>query len=248
MCATYGNDDIDIVVGSKLLQDLIGKGLTHGQTALVDRDAVHDGIGTREVDVLKDTGGEAGIGNQLASGHVSVLVDNDGLTGLEILKVGEAATIANNTLRGKHVVRALGGLTLGKANGTNTIRVTETDDSKSYISSPDNVLLALVQLHAKLLSSACSLLFCLTSNHGNTSVTAVADIKDTLDGGEDILLVDTELASLLQVVGKDVKEKLRIGISVAVAMSILIQELAQLIGVDKISVLLNVNPEREERR
>jgi len=76
----------------------------------------------------------------------------------------------------------------------------------------------------------------------------VADIKDTLDGGEDILLVDTELASLLQVVGKDVKEKLRIGISVAVAMSILIQELAQLIGVDKISVLLNVNPGREERR
>lgn len=76
----------------------------------------------------------------------------------------------------------------------------------------------------------------------------MADIKDTLDGGEDILLVDTELASLLQVVGKDVKEKLRIGISVAVAMSILIQELAQLIGVDKISVLLNVNPGREERR
>ena len=88
----------------------------------------------------------------------------------------------------------------------------------------------------------------LTGNHGNASVTTVADIKDTLDGGEDILLVDTELASLLQVVGKDVKEKLRIGISVAVAMSILIQELAQLIGVDKISVLLNVNPGREERR
>lgn len=34
----------------------------------------------------------------------------------------------------------------------------------------------------------------------------MADIIDALDGSEDILLVDTGLASLVQVVGKDVEE------------------------------------------
>lgn len=65
----------------------------------------------------------------------------------------------------------------------------------------------------------------------------MADIKDTLDGSEDILLVDTRLASLVQVVGKDVEKQLRVGISVDVAMGILVQELTKLCGVDQVSVL-----------
>ena len=79
----------------------------------------------------------------------------------------------------------------------------------------------------------------LTSNHGNASITTMADIIDTLDGGKDIFLVDTELASLLQVVGKDVEKELRIRICVDMAMSILIQEHAQFVSIDQVSVLFS---------
>lgn len=65
----------------------------------------------------------------------------------------------------------------------------------------------------------------------------MADIIDALDGSEDILLVDTGLASLVQVVGKDVEEQLRVGIGVDVTMGILVQELTEFFGVDQVSVL-----------
>jgi len=68
----------------------------------------------------------------------------------------------------------------------------------------------------------------------------MADIIDALDGSEDILLVDTGLASLVQVVGKDIEEQLRVGIGVDVTMGILVQELTEFFGVDQVSVLKKI--------
>jgi len=106
--ATYRNNDIDIHVGSQLLGDLVSESFTHSQTALVNRDSINDRVGTRKVNVLEDAGREAGRGDKLAASNGQVLVDNHSLTGLEILEISKAATIADNTLGSKHVVGSLG--------------------------------------------------------------------------------------------------------------------------------------------
>jgi hypothetical protein len=80
----------------------------------------------------------------------------------------------------------------------------------------------------------------LTSNHSNTGISSMADVVDTLDGSENILLVDTDLASLLQVVGKDVEQQLRVRVGVDMAMGILIHERTELVSIDQVSVLRGV--------
>ncbi len=65
----------------------------------------------------------------------------------------------------------------------------------------------------------------------------MTDIKNTLDGSKDVLLVNAELASLLQIVCKDIEKQLRVRVSVNVAMGILVQKCAQLIGIDQVAVL-----------
>lgn len=129
--ATYGDNDINIHVGSQLLGDLVSEGFSHSQTALVNRDAINDRIGTRKVNVLENARREAGLGNKLAAGNGQVLVDNHSLTRLEILEISKAATITDNTLGSKHVVGSLGRLALGESNGANTMGITETNDTES---------------------------------------------------------------------------------------------------------------------
>lgn len=65
----------------------------------------------------------------------------------------------------------------------------------------------------------------------------MADVVDALDRSKDILLINTDLASLLQVVSKDVEQQLRVRIGVDVAMGILIHESAELVSIDQVSVL-----------
>jgi len=57
------------------------------------------------------------------------------------------------------------------------------------------------------------------------------------NGGEDVLLVDSHLAGLLEVVGEDVEKELRIGIGVDVSVSVRVEEVAKLFDVGEVSVL-----------
>lgn len=77
-----------------------------------------------------------------------------------------------------------------------------------------------------------------TSEHGDTCVRALALLHKAADRGEDILLVDTELARLLQVVGKDVQQELRVGGRVDVPMSGGIHGLEQRLSVNKVPILI----------
>lgn len=74
-------------------------------------------------------------------------------------------------------------------------------------------------------------------NHGYTGVATDTGFVKITDGGEDVFLIDTELASLLKIVSEDVEKKLRVGISVDMSMSVDVKELSQGGGVDNVTVL-----------
>lgn len=75
------------------------------------------------------------------------------------------------------------------------------------------------------------------SNHGRASVGARTLSHEVSDGGEDVLLVDSDLARLLKVVGEDVEEQLRVRVGVDVSVGFGIKEGPQLLGVGKVTVL-----------
>ena len=68
--------------------------------------------------------------------------------------------------------------------------------------------------------------------HRCDSVSALALLHEGGDGGEDVFFIDTEFARLLEVVGKDVEEKLRVGGSVDVTVGGLVHELEKFFCVD----------------
>ena len=77
----------------------------------------------------------------------------------------------------------------------------------------------------------------LTSEHSNTGVSSGAASVDILKGRKHILLVHTKLAGLLKSTGKDVEKHLTVGIGVDVAVGFVVEVVAQIMGVDKVSVL-----------
>lgn len=181
---TYGNDDVNVVLAVKGLDDLLGKGLTHGETGLVYGNTVDDAVLAGKVDVLKDTGSDGLGGGQLAARHL-LAGDNDSLaynressakklecfgwnvmvlTRVDVLIVREAQSIESDALRSKHViVAAVRRRTATEHQRTDTVRVAETNNAK-------------------------------TSNHGHTRVRTTTLLVEVLDGGEDILLVHTKVA------------------------------------------------------
>ena len=68
--------------------------------------------------------------------------------------------------------------------------------------------------------------------HRCDSVSALALLHEGSDGGEDVFFVNTEFARLLEVVGKDVEEKLRVGGGVDVTVGGLVHELEKFFCVD----------------
>lgn len=71
-----------------------------------------------------------------------------------------------------------------------------------------------------------------TSEHRDTGVGTFALLHEASDRGEDIFLVDTELARLLQVVGEDVEKEFRVGGGVDVSVSGGVHEMQKFGGVD----------------
>jgi len=76
-----------------------------------------------------------------------------------------------------------------------------------------------------------------TREHSNTSVPSLRTGVHILQGSEDILLVDTELASLLESAGEHVEERLTVRVGVYVAMGLVVEVAAELLGIDQVSVL-----------
>lgn len=73
--------------------------------------------------------------------------------------------------------------------------------------------------------------------HGNTGVSSLSTLVDILQGGENILLVDTELSGLLESGGEDVQENLRVGGGVDVTVGLVVKVATELVGVDQVTVL-----------
>lgn len=57
------------------------------------------------------------------------------------------------------------------------------------------------------------------------------------DGAEDVVLVDAELAGLLEGVGEEVQEELRVGRGVDVAVTVVVEVVPQVVGVGQVAVL-----------
>lgn len=84
--------------------------------------------------------------------------------------------------------------------------------------------------------------------HRDTRIRALALFHKIADGGEDIFFVDTELARLLEIVGKDVEQQLGVRGRVDVPVGRLVHELEQLVGVDEITILCCQVSNGEARR
>ncbi|KAI3488256.1 hypothetical protein L1887_47795 [Cichorium endivia] len=218
----HGDHDVDRL--ARLLQlaaHLVGELVAHGHARAVDRDAVHDAVGAGKVDVLEDVGREGvGVGRvggrrEDATRH-GVLGDDDRLAGLDVLKVLKAKRVADDRLGGEAVVLAValeGQLAVG--GGRRARAHAERTDAVGVAEGDDAE----------------------TSKHGDAGVAALALLHEVANGGEDVLLVDAELARLLQVVGKDVEEHLRVRIGVDVTVGVGIEEATQLVGVDEVAVV-----------
>lgn len=77
----------------------------------------------------------------------------------------------------------------------------------------------------------------MTSNHPSASVGSRGGLHDLAHSAEDVIGVDAELARLLESVGEEVKEELRVGGGVDVTMSIVVEVVTEVLGVGEVSVL-----------
>ena len=73
--------------------------------------------------------------------------------------------------------------------------------------------------------------------HCDTGISTLALLHEIANGSEDILLVDTELAGLLELVGEDVKEELGVRGGVDVSVRFGVHEAEQARRVDHVSIL-----------
>ena len=75
------------------------------------------------------------------------------------------------------------------------------------------------------------------SKHSSTSPSSRASLVHASQSEKNILLSDTELSSLVQLIGEDVEHELRVTVSVDVAVGIVIEEAGELLGIDQIAVV-----------
>lgn len=133
--------------------------------------------------------------------------NDDGFTTLDVLPIVETQSLSNNVLTSDQIVKTASD-TFPGGNAHRSDTVGVSKDHKTK-----------------------------TSNHGHTRVGTDTGFGKITDGSEDVFLIDTELSSLLKVVGKNVKKKLRVRIGVDMPVSVDIKELSQSGGVDHVAVL-----------
>jgi hypothetical protein len=211
--ARFGDGDNDVYFADALLAehlaDLVGQPGAHVLAAGVDRDAVHDSVGPREVDVLKNIGSITLGWDYLVELRCAALLDEDGLTGKDVPEVAEAQLAEGDALRGEHVVNAAldgGRRAAAHDEGTDTVRITEGQDTK-------------------------------TGQHSSYSPTSLAALVGLGQGAEDVINVDASLASLVQSASKHIEHKLAVRVGVDMAVGLPIQVIAQIRGIDQVAVV-----------
>ena len=137
------------------------------------------------------------------------LLDDDSLTGENVLDVAETVLAERDRLGSHHVVHAafdLGRLALTNDHWANTIGIPETDKTE-------------------------------TSKHGSAGPTTLALLVHALKSKETVGRVDTGLSSLVELVGKDVQHELAVALGVDVAMGFLVQIAPKLGSVDEVTIV-----------
>lgn len=130
-----------------------------------------------------------------------------GLTRLHVFKVSEPGCIGDNAFAGKYVIIS-----------------TISSRPRRHPDRPDTVWIT-KRDNAK----ACE--------HSNASVCTLSLYHHISQCSEDIFLVDTEFSRFLQIIGKDIEQKLRVAVGIDVSVGIGVKESPQLNGVDQISIL-----------
>lgn len=74
-------------------------------------------------------------------------------------------------------------------------------------------------------------------DHHGTSVGSDDLGHGVSDGGEDVFFIDSDLARLLEVVGEDVEQELRVRVGVDVSVGVRVEEPTELFSVVEVSVL-----------
>ena len=140
----------------------------------------------------------------------SVSSDDDSLSSLDVLPSRETAGLSNNALAGNEVV--------GSTSGSGSSGQSRRSDTVGVSESNQTE----------------------TGEHTDTGVGSSAGLHEVTDSVEDILLVDTELAGSLKVVGEDVEKDLGVRVGVDVSVSVGVKVLSQRGGVDKVTILRSV--------
>lgn len=166
---------------------------SHRHARAVDGDTVEDRVGSGEVDVLENVGSKRPGRDDLSHGYRRPS-DDDGLTRADVLPFGKSQRVGDNALTGHDVVIPVAVFRLSAA-------VTAGADAVGIPEGDD--------------SESCE--------HGDTSVRALGVFHQLADGSEDVVLVDTVLAGLLQVVGEDVEEDLGIRVGVDMTVCVVIE-------------------------
>jgi hypothetical protein len=74
--------------------------------------------------------------------------------------------------------------------------------------------------------------------HSDAGISSLALRHQPADSGEDIVLIDPNLARLLQIIGKNVEKQFRIGRRIDVSVGGLVQKVTKDHGVDQIPILI----------
>ena len=114
-----GNDHINLARRHGGDQAL-SQGLSHVEPRLVNGNAVHHRVRARQVDILKNTGVQHGVGGALLSMHLALHVDEDGLARRDITYQLVACTFQRHGLAGHHHLMASSHHTFTKTQRTNT--------------------------------------------------------------------------------------------------------------------------------
>ncbi|MCY1534962.1 hypothetical protein D9M68_703470 [compost metagenome] len=122
------DDHVDVVIGALAL-DLLGQLLAHAQARLVDRDAVHDGVRARQVDVLENAGSVLRVGSALAGEQLAFLGDVHRFARRQVADQGEAEHVQGDAFGSDHVLHAFVGVTLAEDDRADGMGVAETDDA-----------------------------------------------------------------------------------------------------------------------
>lgn len=205
-----GHDAVNIskAFGAQLLADRLGKLVSHVATALVHVDAVHDGIGTSKVDILENVRGVAELRVDLAENGALALFDDDRLTGQDVSEGLVAALSEGDGLGSHHVVSAVAGIRGLLANDHWADAMGVTETNKAK-----------------------------ASKHGGTCPAANALLVHPAQSIEAVLGVDTGLAGLVELVGKNVQHQLAVTLRVDVTVSLLVEDALELGSVDEVAIV-----------